>query len=74
MCESGAQEEVRLLFAGFLSWRGKRPQLLLQQRLSNELVHWLAESRKATDCTPATSKRLRHRIFLQATMSSRRTM
>src|SRR5579875_98074 len=31
-------------------------------------------SRKATDCTPETSKRLRQRGFLQATRSSRRTM
>jgi len=31
-------------------------------------------SRNATDCTPATSKRLRQRRFLQATMSSLRTI
>lgn len=31
-------------------------------------------SRNATDCTPATSNRLRQRMFLHITMSSRRTM
>ena len=50
----------------------------LDSRLQIELVRDFGEngvySRNATDCTPETSKRLRQRMFLHITRSSRRTM
>src|SRR5258708_4902812 len=54
----------------------KSPELQTpSRRVSNSPILAITNySTKATDCTPATSKRLRQRMFLHITMSSRGTI
>jgi len=51
---------------------GRKPVGILADAVDEFVFHF--QSRNATDCTPAISKRLRQRMFLHASMSSRRTM
>ena len=57
----------------------RRKEIAIRTKIAILTKEVIAQSarfypRKATLCTPAISKRLRQRMFLQAIMSSRRSM